>query len=180
MTWKRIAAALLKLCEKASWIENEITETHIVPATLVEIWVSSSSSSFAMPKSDILAFMFPSRRTLVVFMSLWTILSVDSSCRKARPFAISTQIFCLVGQSRFSWPSFLPVISMHSPTNQIFYLNSFYMPFNVLLFLKSIYKSYYFKEMSIAYRTKHAQGYCFPCIHKPVVVASHWCNIHTI
>ena len=83
----------------------------MVPATLVEIWVFSSSSSLARPKSEILALRFLSSSIFVALMSLWTIFSGDSSCRKAKPLAMPTQIFCLVGQSNFRRPSSEPFIS---------------------------------------------------------------------
>ena len=66
------------------------------------MWVLSSSSSFANPKSDILAFMSLSSKTLLVLMSLCTIFNVDSSWRYAKPLAIPTHIFCLVDQFNFS------------------------------------------------------------------------------
>ena len=87
-------------------------ETHIVPATRVVMWVFSSSSSLANPKSDILGFKSLSKSTLVALMSLWTILILDSSCRKARPLAIPIQILSLVAQSSSSWlcsaPTYYP------------------------------------------------------------------------
>ena len=76
--------------------------THMVPAIRVLMWVLSSSSSFANPKSDILAFMSLSSKTLLVLMSLCTIFNVDSSWRYAKPLAIPTHIFCLVDQFNFS------------------------------------------------------------------------------
>lgn len=77
-------------------------ETDMVPATRVVTWVFSSSSSLAKPKSDILGFKPLSSSTLVALMSLCTILSLDSSCRKARPLAIPIQILSLAGQSSFT------------------------------------------------------------------------------
>ena len=75
---------------------------YTVPAILVLMWVFSSSSSLAKPKSEIFALRSLSSSTLVALMSLWTIFNTDSSCRKARPFAMPRQIFCLVGQFRYS------------------------------------------------------------------------------
>jgi hypothetical protein len=44
--------------------------TNMVPATRVLMWLFSSSSSLANPKSDILGFRFPSSSTFVALMSL--------------------------------------------------------------------------------------------------------------
>ncbi|EYU34383.1 hypothetical protein MIMGU_mgv1a025643mg [Erythranthe guttata] len=74
--------------------------THKVPAICVLIWVLSSSSSSASPKSDILAIRSLSRSTFVALISRRTILSLDSACRYAKPLAIPMQILCLVGQSK--------------------------------------------------------------------------------
>lgn len=83
-------------------VELIAVATHMVPAILVLMCDFSSSSSLANPKSDILAFKSLSSSTFVGFMSLWTILSLDSSWRKARPLAIPIQILSLVGQSSLS------------------------------------------------------------------------------
>lgn len=91
----------------------------MVPATLVVICVFSSSWSLASPKSDIFGFRSLSRSTLVGLMSRWTIFRGDSSCRKANPLAIPTQIFCLVGQSNFGRYSSGPAIYCKIETRQI-------------------------------------------------------------
>ena len=49
---------------------RERERVYIVPAILVLIWVFSSSSSLAKPKSDILAFRYLSSSTLVALISL--------------------------------------------------------------------------------------------------------------
>ena len=68
----------------------------------VLMWVFSSSSSLAKPKSDILALRSLSSKILVALMSLWTIFSLDSSWRYAKPLAIPRQILHLVSQSSFN------------------------------------------------------------------------------
>ena len=112
------------LCMKCGIIcqFDKDTVTHMVPATLVLIWLFSPSSSLASPKSDILGFRSLSRSTLVALISLWTILILDSSWRKANPLAIPIQILSLVGQSRFGWPFSGPEKNSLTKLNIWYYL----------------------------------------------------------
>lgn len=151
-------------------------KTHMVPATLVLICVLSSSSSLARPKSEIFGFSFLSRRTFVALMSLWTIFNDDSSCRKAKPFAIPMQIFCLVGQSILSRCSSGPAfwcelniyidfsfwtLSLITKEQYLFLFILAYVLFDVKL-----------KQWTriLDYQIKHGQGYCSPSTHTPVAV----------
>lgn len=106
-----------KKCEGTEW-SREIwcyVVTYIVPAIRVLMWDLSSSLSLANPKSEILGFRSLSRSTLVALISLCTILSFDSSWRKAKPLAIPIHILNLVGQSSSNWLFFEPKIKKRQP-----------------------------------------------------------------
>lgn len=97
-----VIVKLAKELWRNKFISNQNSDAYKVPATRVLMWVLSSSSSLAKPKSDILGFKCLSSSTFVALMSLCTIFNLDSSWRYAKPLAIPMQIFCLVGQSNFN------------------------------------------------------------------------------
>jgi hypothetical protein len=91
-----------KISEKGKLIKKlqKHFDTYIVPATLVLIWVFLSSLSLANPKSEILGFSSPCSNILLALISRCIILTADSSCRYAKPFATPRHISNRVGQSR--------------------------------------------------------------------------------
>ena len=90
-------------CDSMFWWKHLCNwNTYTVPAAFVLMWVWSSSLSFAIPKSEILAFKSWSSSILLALISRCTTLIADSSCRYARPLAIPRQILYLVGQSSLS------------------------------------------------------------------------------
>jgi len=60
-------------------MEQEVDQTHIVPATRVLTWVVFGGRSFANPKSEILGVRSLSRRILLALISRWTICGWTSS-----------------------------------------------------------------------------------------------------
>ena len=70
-----------------------LSDTYYVPTTLVVMsWIWSPLIIRAMPKSEILGFISPSRRTLLVLRSLWIILNLESWWRYKIPRAIPITI----------------------------------------------------------------------------------------
>ena len=70
-----------------------LSDTYYVPTTLVVMsWIWSPLIIRAMPKSEILGFISPSRRTLLVLRSLWIILNLESWWRYKIPRAIPIMI----------------------------------------------------------------------------------------
>ena len=75
--------------------------TYYVPTILIvlaSIWLLPKI--LAVPKSDILGFISSSNNTLLAFISLWMILSRESSCKYWRPLAIPLTMFLRLAQSR--------------------------------------------------------------------------------
>ena len=77
-----------------------ISRTHYVPITrLVFAWFWPFSNDLANPKSDILGFISSSNKTLLALRSLWITLSLESSWRYKRPFAMPCIMLHLSFQS---------------------------------------------------------------------------------
>lgn len=73
--------------------------TYYVPITLLVIaWSSFGSKILANPKSDIFGFISESKRTLLAFKSLWTILSLECLWRYKSPCAMPSIIWKRFGQ----------------------------------------------------------------------------------
>jgi DNA polymerase III psi subunit len=68
--WETERKGIIELQKDTMLKETGEKVAHVVPATRVQMWVLSSSSSLAKPKSGIFGSRSLSGRTLVVLMSL--------------------------------------------------------------------------------------------------------------
>lgn len=96
-----------------------MTKTHNVPAMTVLIWLLSSWKDLANPKSAICARNLESKRILLAFMSLWTILVFVFSWRKTNPSAVPIIISYLLSQ--FSSLPFLESVKFKITTAYQFF-----------------------------------------------------------
>ena len=101
---------LVWLCLKFFSIQSSISHfmeikcheenAYYVPTTLLVLAsIRLPPKILAVPKSDIFGFISSSSNTLLAFISLWMILSRESSCRYRRPFAIPLTMFVRLAQS---------------------------------------------------------------------------------
>lgn len=77
-----------------------VISSYSVPAIPVVTWLSSEATHRISPKSPIFGIRFSSRRTLLVFMSLWMIFTSQPPWRCARPSAVPQMISNLCFQLR--------------------------------------------------------------------------------
>ena len=140
----------------------------MVPAMRVLMWVSSSSFSFAKPKSEILALSSLSSNTLLVLISLCTIFIIDSSCRYIKPLATPRQIFCLVGQSSF-------ILNLDSFPEIMGKKNDQFLNPKQNAFVQNASD----RRKKLTHREEHGISNYFPCTHIQSSIGFLQHNIHT-